>query len=422
MIKKIFVVVALLVFGFNYAQEGSLSPYSFFGTGDKRFKGMVENRAMGGITVFTDSIHLNYSNPASLGGLRLTTFGVSGSSNMLTLKTDAASESAKNVSFDYLILGMPVARNVGVSFGLLADSSVDYSLQSLNEDVEPIQLNQYTGNGNINKVFIAAGWNITPNLSVGATGNFNFGSIERTSFRLLDQIQYGTREVSTSDYSGWDFNFALNYKTKVFKSLQLQSTLQYVPKTKISSSNVREISTIFVSSSGSQAVVETEDVDLVTDGMHSTYVHKPEAYTVGLGVGKPLNWFVGGEYQYKKMSEYNIEFMNSVLGQYEDAEKFSAGGFWIPDYNSFTSYWKRVTYRLGIKNEKTGLLVNNVPLYDFGMTFGLGLPVEAFSNANIGFEIGKRGTTNFGRVQENYFSISISLSLNDRWFVKTLIK
>jgi len=41
-----------------------------------------------------------------------------------------------------------------------------------------------------------------------------------------------------------------------------------------------------------------------------------------------------------------------------------------------------------------------------------------FSNLNLGLEYGQRGTTNSGLIQENFFKLSIGLSLNDQWFVK----
>jgi hypothetical protein len=53
------------------------------------------------------------------------------------------------------------------------------------------------------------------------------------------------------------------------------------------------------------------------------------------------------------------------------------------------------------------------------MSFGVGLPVgNVFSNANIGFEFGKRGTQKQNLIQENFYTLKISLSLNDRWFEK----
>jgi hypothetical protein len=36
----------------------------------------------------------------------------------------------------------------------------------------------------------------------------------------------------------------------------------------------------------------------------------------------------------------------------------------------------------------------------------------------LGFEVGKRGTTNAGLIQENFFSVRLGMSLSDLWFVK----
>ncbi|WP_313791273.1 hypothetical protein [Lacinutrix neustonica] len=48
----------------------------------------------------------------------------------------------------------------------------------------------------------------------------------------------------------------------------------------------------------------------------------------------------------------------------------------------------------------------------------MGTIKNPFSNANIGFEIGQRGTTNANLIQENFIKVQLSLSLNDRWFDK----
>jgi long-subunit fatty acid transport protein len=58
----------------GFAQE--LPPYSFYGIGDVRFKGTVENRSMAGVAVEQDSIHMNLENPASFANLKLTTFAI----------------------------------------------------------------------------------------------------------------------------------------------------------------------------------------------------------------------------------------------------------------------------------------------------------------------------------------------------------
>ena len=104
---------------------------------------------------------------------------------------------------------------------------------------------------------------------------------------------------------------------------------------------------------------------------------------------------------------------------FEDASTISLGGFYIPRYDSFNNYLKRVVYRAGLRFENTGLIVNDQAIKEFGISFGMGLPVgRIFSNANVGVEIGKRGTTNANLVQENFINFQVSLSLNDRWFEK----
>ncbi|MDP5101128.1 MAG: hypothetical protein NWQ09_07365, partial [Nonlabens sp.] len=72
-----------------------------------------------------------------------------------------------------------------------------------------------------------------------------------------------------------------------------------------------------------------------------------------------------------------------------------------------------------MRYEQTGLMLENESITEFGMSFGMGLPIgsrSGFSNANIGLEYGQRGTTSGGLIKENFFSLSIGLSLNDKWF------
>jgi hypothetical protein len=65
-----------------------------------------------------------------------------------------------------------------------------------------------------------------------------------------------------------------------------------------------------------------------------------------------------------------------------------------------------------LKYDKTGLIVNSESINDVGITLGLGLPITgSFSNINLGFDLGKRGTISSGLIQENYANFSVGLSL-----------
>ena len=105
---------------------------------------------------------------------------------------------------------------------------------------------------------------------------------------------------------------------------------------------------------------------------------------------------------------------------YKNSQKYIIGGYYIPKYDSFNSYLSRVVYRAGFRYDTNGLVINNQTINDYGMNFGLGLPLGV-SKIDVGFEFGKRGTISSGLIQENYFNLSIGLSLSDKWFRKTLI-
>src|SRR5690554_21936 len=110
MIKRFIVILTLLLTGITTAQEGASSPYSFYGVGLTTFKGSIENRSMGGLSIYSDSIHLNLQNPASLGELRLTTFAVGATHSSINLKNASENENASVTTLDYLALGIPVGR------------------------------------------------------------------------------------------------------------------------------------------------------------------------------------------------------------------------------------------------------------------------------------------------------------------------
>ena len=52
-------IISILFLKFSLAQNSTASPYSLGGLGDITFKGNVINRMMGGVSVFSDSIHAN---------------------------------------------------------------------------------------------------------------------------------------------------------------------------------------------------------------------------------------------------------------------------------------------------------------------------------------------------------------------------
>lgn len=430
MIKKL-VIVFIAFFALHLtAQQGTSSPYSFYGIGTLKFKGTVENKSMGGLSIYTDSIHVNLRNPAAYVGPNLKSFNeesrpvkfaVAGSNNALNLKTNSGEAKTSAATFDYLTLSFPVGK-FGVGFGLLPYTAVGYKLESTEND---LVTNRYRGEGGLNKTFLGLGYLITDGLSVGIDVSYNFGNVQNSVIEFVydsenNPVQYQTRENNRSNLSGLNYNLGISYKTMLNEKLELTTGLTYAPESTLRSNNSRSFSTIVISPlSGQEFEINTIEADLDANDLKTTDLTLPSRISFGAGLGEPRKWFFGAEYTFQNTKKFSNPIFSVDNTTFVNASNISLGGFLVPDYNSFSKYWKRVTYRAGLHFENTGLEINNETIKEFGISFGVGLPVgNVFSNANLGFEIGKRGTTNQNLIQENFFNVNISLSLNDRWFQK----
>ena len=431
MIKKLSLVLfAILAFNLH-AQESTTSPYSFYGIGSLKFKGTAENVSMGGLSIYIDSTHINLRNPASYTGNNLKVsgynnesrpvkFAVGGGHSSVSLKTDNASDKATSTTFDYLALSFPMGK-FGAGFGIMPYSSVGYKLESYEGDVLD---NRYSGEGGVNKVFAGIGYQITDNLSIGVDASYNFGSITNSSIKYVyddegELIAYQSRETNKSELSGLNYNIGLSYKPMISEKLQMVMGATYSPSSDLTSENERIFATIVITESGQELPVNEIEADLASLGLDETILTLPARTSFGLGIGEEYKWFIGGEYTLLKTSEFSNRIFDIENASFEDASSFSIGGFYIPQHTSFNNYFKRVVYRAGVRFENTGLKINNESINEFGISFGVGLPVGGlFSNTNLGVEFGQRGTTAQNLVQENFINFQISLSLNDRWFVK----
>lgn len=431
MIKKLLVVFITTISVSTIAQQGTASPYSFYGLGTLNFRGTSENRSMGGLSIYNDSIHLNLRNPAFYTGQNLklfngesrpVRFAVGGNSNSTNLKSATSDASVSSTSFDYLAMSLPVGK-FGVGFGILPFTSVGYNLQDLNED--NLLENRYEGEGGVNKVFVGLAYTVFTKLRVGVDVSYNFGNLDNRAIAFVrDQdgqvLQFQSRQNNTSNISGVNYNFGINYSTKFREKYDFTASATFQPESNLTSRNQRSFSTIIFNSVGvSESVVDTIEVDLEALGLDETDLTLPARYSFGAGIGRSQKWFLGAEYSFQETSKFANPIVNIQNSVFEDAHRVSVGGYYIPDYNAFSGYFKRVTYRAGFRYETTGLNINNQSIDEFGITFGMGLPLaNVFSHLNIGFEYGQRGTTSQNLIQESFFGTSLSLSLNDRWFVK----
>jgi len=397
------------------SQENNASPYSYYGIGDQKFKGTAENRSMGGLGIVADSLHISMQNPASYNSLWMTTFTVGVSNTGTTFKTDEAEDKANRSTLDYLVVGLPF-KKIGVAFGLMPYTSVGYKIRNIAAGSDGINRDrQFTGTGGLNRVFIGGSYNAFKGFSIGADFQYNFGNIETQSIVGIPGIvQYPTLENNTTHYGGYSFNIGALYNTKITDKLYMQASATIAPESTLNAETERRIAT--VTDYTNRLIVEEVDRRNVSED-----VKMPSKFSFGAGIGETRKWFAGAEYTFQGENKLSNRFDEITTAGFESSYKISLGGYYIPNYNSFNSYLSRVTYRAGLRYENTGLVVAGETINDMGLSLGVGLPLGTSlgsSNINLGLELGKRGTTKSGLVQENYVGIFASLSFNDRWFLK----
>lgn len=418
MIKKIFLGLSLLIGSTALAQQGTASPYSFYGIGNVNFSGTNEYKAMGGISTYSDSIHLNLKNPASFSKLKLTTFTLGGTNTSSTLKSNGMKEKANSTLVDYIAVGIPIGR-FGASFGILPFSSVGYKIHSDIAVGEQKRSRDFVGEGGINKAFAGVSYSILPNLQIGADFAYNFGDIDKSATVFISDdgndffISKGSRERVKTNYSGFTFNTGLLYNRKV-KGYDWHSSFTYSPETKISAESTAFLDIVQIANSGAITAVETREIEAANNDLTM-----PSKFTVGTGIGKAQKWFVGAEFTQTQNSQLKNNYLTSDMASFEDSQKYTVGGYYIPKHNSFTSYFDRIVYRAGFRFENTGLVLDNQSINDYAFSLGAGFPVgRNLTNINLSLEYGQKGKNTNTLIQENYFNVSVGISLNDLWFVK----
>ena len=426
MLKNILLIFTVMVTTVVAAQNSTASPYSLGGLGDVTFRGNAIDRMMGGLSVYADSIHANINNPASLGELKLTTFSVGVHYKNTQLSSVEAEENVTSSSMDYIAVSIPTKR-FGFSFGIMPYSSVGYRLQSfegLDDDTTSDVLNRFEGNGGLNRTFFSVGLPLFKGLNLGASFVYNFGTINTQASRQEEGIDFGTYIANRSALSGFHSQYSAHLKLPLGSKVSVDAYGSFSPEHNITSKNEQ---TYFTRSLTTQDLGSFQEVDLASRDLAEVNLTIGDELSYGISIGQNKKWLLGAQYTEVNSADFSNPFISINNIEYQDSSRLSVGGMFIPNYSSITSYWKRVAFRAGYRQEMSGILINDIPLDETGISFGVSLPlggfysannVSGFSNFNIGVELGERGVNEAGLVRERFWTVRAGLSLNDLWFIK----
>ena len=418
--SRVSILVGLLCFPalvFAQFNNNTTSPYSRFGLGDIHSTNFGRLAAMGGASIASrNSFQINTSNPASYTAVDslsfLFEFGING--KFSSYSNDITSMQTNDVNFRYMAMNFQITNWLGTSLGLTPYSDVGYDVK-VNQTVENTGdvYSNYYGEGSLSRAYFGAAFQLFPTISVGANLNYLFGTLNRNSeiYFLGASDFYNIQKYQSIRVRDFGLNFGVQATIPMENKqhLNVGLVLENKPEYTAFISDITQKNL----TSGSTTDQDTLNFQDEEKGI----IQLPFTFGAGISYVKENELEVNLDYIHQSWSK--AKFFGSTNPVLTDLDKFAIGAEWIPDRFSIRSYLNKVAYRAGIKYEKSYLLLENQQINDFGISFGVGLPVyRSNSTINISAEFGRRGTKENNLVLENYAKINLSANLYDLWFIK----
>lgn len=415
-----------------HAQTNSVSPYSRYGFGDLYHGLNARYMGMGGASLaLPDGLNLNFGNPASYTNLRLTTFDVGFEFSLINQAQSNPPVNIENsrAGMRNLSVGVPLTDWWGSAVSLQPYSFKGYDIRSsrrLDSDTNIAITDQFFGEGGLNSVVWGNAFEVAEGLSLGINVNYLFGSLRESTIVNFSDFEFlDTRSDRESQMSGWYFNYAAQYRYDLPNNRYLSSSLRFQNATDLKSTDLSYDYTLDGTLSRDTLIGGSTN-----EGSYTM----PSELAFGLSYGKfdqknyQAAWALNFDYELYNGSEFKSSIGSSPIN---DGYKMELGGFITPRYafdalSRGTGLFNNIEYRLGGFYEKTPLSLSGQDIYNYGITFGLGLPINQrqlapgeakFSTINIGLIAGRRGTLANNLIREEYISFYLSVTFNDKWFI-----
>jgi hypothetical protein len=394
-----------------FSQYTMNSPYSRFGIGDLEAPGFVLNQSMGGLGIsLRVPNQINILNPASYTAQDTLSsvwdIGLKGA--MTKYSTSSRSLKQNNFNFDHLALSATISKHVAISTGLLPFSKTGYDYQEtfMFPDSEYMK-EEYSGSGNINKFYVGAGFAfLNKKLNIGYNLSYLFGSIANTTYwNMLNTAKedYGYYAFNHYDLSlsGAVHTFGMQGVIPLSHTSDLTIGLVYEPKSRLSADYVKYLQ---------------RGSDTITIAYDTGYYKIPSRFGAGICYSYKDKLTLGIDYVTQDWSKATFIGKKDSLQRYN---RLSIGAEYVYDRASYLSYWAKVRFRMGFYYENSYLRMYQKGIDDYGFSLGLAFPLRRTNTFfNVGFEMGKRGTTQNNLIEDNYKRIFVSISLYDFWFFK----
>ena len=405
------------------AQESSLnafSPYTMYGVGELHTPGTVAQRSMGGVGVAMQSnLVYNPLNPAALGNMMQQSFffnfGVEGQ-NFYAKQGDAKT-SFNTFNVRDIAVQFPLAKRLAMSASVTPYSSVGYRI--LTEETNPDVLADigyvdyyYTGEGSITEAKLAIGWEPFKRFYVGASAIFYVGDIDRYNTTRITALTAGQGTFSSASKLN---NLSVS---RIMGNVGVQYHIIMKPQAALTVGAVYDFGGELKAKS--KEFVSSNNVfsDTVSLKKGVSPIALPRSVSAGIYFHSP-KWVAGFDYVFQDWKSNNDYDAVNKVG-YTNTHTYKLGVQFTPNRGDVRRVLNRWSYRLGARYGQSYMTFHGTKLPEAALTLGVGIPIKLFgtSSIDVGVELGRRGTLANGLIRDNYFKISVGMSMfgEDYWF------
>ncbi len=452
--RNSFLLFALLFSGlltqFN-GQNLSQSPYGRYALGDLMAPGNAWNHSLGGSAVAVqDSSVLNFEQPASLvtmsKGVSIFEGGVSGA--WQEYQSTQRTTTGTTAGYNSVGLAIPILRgkwHTGFKLNPISNTGFILRDSTAADTPEGKTLFTYLGNGGFSGLSFTNSFMLFRKLALGATGRLLFGRTSYSSqvtFPDQASLVRASSITGSTRLSGYDLNFGATFhhsfrdrkkisglsgdgtaeriKAPLRDSLHMRLGLSYAPQMSVRAFETYVAETFF----GTADFGTIRDTILFRNNEQGNVV-MPSRLAAGFALGSTSQkWLFTAEYQ---MHDWNGFSMFGRSDSVRSAYRVSAGLQWVPGANLKGSGIRKAAYRLGGYYTDGYLRLAGRAIPETGITLGFGLPIEvptyyrkpARSMINLAITAGQRGAVEPNLIRERFVRVSLTFSLNDRWFIQS---
>lgn len=357
-------------------------------------------RSLGGSGIaLRDPYSLNNLNPASYTSIepvtQVTELGLFFESANYRNTQESASFQTGNIT--NLNFWVKFSKRWSGTIGVSPFSSVKYNIVSGRRLSENSTL-QYSGSGGVSQFYFGNGFKITKNLSIGITGSFLHGSIDRNE-TISSGLGTNTQMQNSTYITGGNLDFGLQYQFLLKNDRSLTLGAVYDDPLTLRTYGDRYI---FQASD----TISSENISL------GDYI-LPAHYGVGISFQTPRST-ITGDVSYRDWSKAHLDD-----GLILRSTRRLSFGYQYNGNPGADGYLGSVILRTGGYIQENYLVLENVPFTDWGVTFGIGLPsANNRGIINLSYSFNQSGTVANNLISQQAHVIALDLTFRDLWGIK----